>query len=276
MTALLRPAYTAPPPPGPDAPPTRVGLFIAGVQKCGTTTLHHYLAQHAALAPPAIKEPHVFDDEQRDWSVPDYRPLHALYPAPDPARLRFEATPISLFWPPALERIHAYNPAARLIVILRDPVERAWSHWCMEYARGWDDLPFAEAIRAGRTRLPPHDPTAPAWRVFSYIERGRYAAQLARARALFGAERILLLTLADLARDPGATLARVADFAGIPPFPPIVPTQLNPRVPVAWPALPTLADRALIVDALADDMAAFTAMTGMRWPSQAISADSSP
>jgi len=52
MTALLRPAYTAPPPPGPDAPPTRVGLFIAGVQKCGTTTLHHYLAQHAALAPP--------------------------------------------------------------------------------------------------------------------------------------------------------------------------------------------------------------------------------
>ena len=254
----------------------RVGLFIAGVQKCGTSTLFHHLAQHPGLAAPTTKEPHVFDNETLAWPDAAPAPLHALYPPADPHRLRFEATPISLFWPPALARIHAYNPTARLIMLVRDPVERAWSHWCMEYARGWEPLPFAQAIREGRQRLPADHPTADAWRIHSYIERGRYAAQLARAQSLFGADRILVLTLDDLARDPAATLARIATFAGIAPFARPAPLRLNPRPTHAWPALPTAADRALIASELAEDSAAFTAMTAIRWPIRAPAPARSP
>lgn len=248
------------------APDPRVGLFLAGVQKCGTSTLFHHLAQHPGLAPPTTKEPHHFDNEALAWPAADPAPYHALYPPADPTRLRFEATPISLFWPPSLARIHAYNPAARLIMLVRDPVERAWSHWCMEYARGWETLPFAQAIREGRRRLPANDPTAAPWRIHSYIERGRYAEQLARAQALFGPAQILVLTLGDLSRDPAATLARIAAFAGLAPFAPGPALRLNPRPAHPWPALPTAEDRALIAGELADDTAAFARMTGIRWP----------
>ena len=247
----------------------RLGLFVAGVQKCGTSSLFAQLARHPQLAPPAIKETHFFDNEATGWlrdaRAPSYAALHRLFPPAD-HRLRFEATPISIFWPPALARIHAYNPAAKLILIYRDPVERAWSHWRMEVARGAEDLSFAAAIREGRRRLPADARTDPAWRVHSYVERGRYAAQLARARALFGTGRILTLRLEDLVAQPAATMAQVTAFLGVAPARDVVRLHVNAGGAGPGRALPSPADAALIRAELAEDSARFAAMTGIGWP----------
>lgn len=238
-----------------------MGVFVAGVQKGGTTALHAYLARHPDLCPPPRKELHFFDDEARDWRWPGGAALDAV--APDDGRLRFEATPITLFWPGALERLVAYNPWARLILIFRDPVARAWSHWCMNYARGAERLPFAQAIREGRDRLAGVPCWAEEWRKFSYVERGAYGAQLAHALTLFPRRQMLLLRSQDLAGDADGTLARVSDFLGIAPFGPVIPLRENESAQRPWPALPTEADRALIMDELTDDLAHFARLSGL-------------
>jgi len=196
------------------AEPPLVNFLIAGVQKGGTTALFDYLADEPGVALSRVKETHFFDDDGRDWASPDYADYHAQF---DPAGAAAcgEATPIYLYWPGALERIKAYNPAMRLIVMLRDPVARAWSHWRMEYARGAETQPFAWCVREGRRRLFDAEP----WgfhREFSYVERGFYAEQMARLFSLFPKARVLTLRAEDLRRDPGEVLARVRRFLDLP------------------------------------------------------------
>jgi hypothetical protein len=191
----------------------QVDFIVAGVQKGGTTALFDYLSEDARLSLSDVKEVHFFDDETVDWGNPDYGAYHARFPPPD-GRPRGEATPIYLYWPQSLERIAAYNPAMRLIVMLRDPVERAWSHWRMEYARGVESRPFAWCIRQGRQRLFEAHP----WghdREYSYVERGFYGEQLERLFALFPREQVLLLRSDDLSADPNAALGRVRSFLGL-------------------------------------------------------------
>ena len=195
-----------------------VTFLIAGVQKGGTTALYDYLADYPDVALSRVKEVHFFDDETRDWSRPDYGAYHAGFEAPG-GRPCGEATPIYLYWPNALERIAAYNPAMRLVVTLRDPVERAWSHWRMEYARGAELQPFAWCIRQGRQRLFASEP----WgfhREFSYVERGFYAEQLARLFEIFPREQALVIRAEDLRADPGPVLNQVRRFIGLAEAPP--------------------------------------------------------
>ena len=191
-----------------------VAFIIAGVQKGGTTALFDYLGDAADLSLSQVKEVHFFDDETQDWARPDYGAYHANF-APFDGRLRGEATPIYLYWPNSLERMAAYNPAIRLIVMLRDPVERAWSHWKMEYARGIETRPFAWCVREGRQRLFDAEP----WgfhRETSYVERGFYGEQMARLYELFPHAQVLVLRSDDLRREPGATLSQVRSFLGLP------------------------------------------------------------
>src|SRR5438128_3640412 len=122
------------------AEPPLVTFVIAGVQKGGTTALYEYLAEMGDVGLSRQKETHFFDDETLDWARPDYARYHAMFDAPE-GRPCGEATPIYSYWPNALERIAAYNPAMKLILLLRDPVARAWSHWRMEYARGAERQP---------------------------------------------------------------------------------------------------------------------------------------
>ncbi len=192
----------------------RVGFLIAGVQKGGTTALYDYLCDHPDLEMSPVKEPHFFDDEAGvDWACPDYGPYEAQFSGD--GRLKGEATPIYTYWPGALERARAYNPALRLIVLFRDPVARAWSHWRMETARGAENLPFEICIAAGRSRV--DDPAAPGChRVHSYVERGFYAPQVRRLLTLLPRTQCLFLRSADLRTRPETILAGVCDFLGAP------------------------------------------------------------
>jgi hypothetical protein len=201
---------------------SKVDFLIAGVQKGGTTALFRYLQDISSLSLAPGKEVHFFDDETGvDWSAPEYGRYEALFPPPD-GRPRGEATPIYLYWPNCLERIARYNPAMKLILLFRDPVARAWSHWRMEYARGWESEPFAWCIREGKARV--DSPEAPGFhRVYSYVERGFYAAQLERVLNLFPREQLLLLRSEDLDERPAETLGRICAFLGAPgPAEPVV------------------------------------------------------
>lgn len=234
----------------------RLAFLIAGVQKAGTSALHEYLSEVPGLQLPPAKELHVFDDEAQDWSAPDYAALHRAFADDD--RLRGEATPITLYWPHALERVHAYNPAMRLILLFRDPVTRAFSHWQMEYARVAETLPFAAAIREGRARMADSRPTPGFDRVWSYVERGFYGRQLARALALFGREHVLCLPQEELERDPDGTVAGICRFLGVaPPEAPLRPRRVRAAPPIAYPSELRADDVALLAACFAAELERF-------------------
>ena len=247
-----------------------ISVFVCGVQKGGTTSLHAHFCEHPRLSRPHRKELHFFDDETRDWGVPNYTALDSSFHADDGDRLRFEITPIYSFWPPSIERIRSYNPAAKLVFLFRDPFERAWSQWRHEYTLGNETLPFAEAIRGGRSRMEGLPTLARERRVYSYVERGLYGEQVQRVLAHFPREQALFLRSADLRDDHVATLARIASFLGIAPFPNTGPKREHVRRPdIAFPSVPTDADRAHIAGIVRDDIGKFSIMTGLDvtdWP----------
>lgn len=202
-----------------------VDVVIIGVQKAGTTALFDYLSEHPGFSLSRVKEVHFFDDESIDWRAPDYSLYHRHF-EPASTGVRAEATPIYIYWPNSLERLRAYNPAARLVLMLRDPVERAWSHWRMETSRGAESKPFSWCIRAGRHRLFEAEP----WghhREFSYVERGFYGEQVERLLRIFPREQVLVITADALRRDPNGVLARISDFAGVGAPAPVAPREVH-------------------------------------------------
>ena len=204
---------------------SRIDFIVAGMQKAGTTALYDYLTEDSAIGLSRVKEVHFFDDERLDWAAPDYGAYHAQFDWDRPA-IRGEATPIYAYWTGSMERIARYNPAIRLILLLRDPVERAWSHWRMEYARGAETQPFSWCVRQGRRRLFDAEPWG-VHREFSYVERGYYGEQLERIFGLFPRDQVLILGADDLRRDPNPVLAQVNTFLGAPPPPPRAPRDVH-------------------------------------------------
>lgn len=240
----------------------KIGFLIGGVQKGGTTALFAYLQAHPSLEMAPCKEVHFFDDENNvDWHQPDYERYHAAF-GPPSSKVRGEATPIYLYWPNCLERIRAYNPYMRLVFLFRDPISRAYSHWKMETTRGFEDKPFAWAIRDGRARVT--DPQAPGHhRVYSFVERGFYAAQLKRVYEIFPRENVLLLDSNDLHNNPEETLARVCTHVGVEPFEVREPLRAN--VGPGSDIIPDLTpeDRTHLRAIYWEDMAAFTTLSGI-------------
>jgi hypothetical protein len=249
-------------PPAAHPHPDLVSVFIAGVQKGGTSSLAAYFRRHPGLVPASVgKEIHFFDDERADWTVPDYGRLHALFP--DRPGLRYDPTPAYFHWPPCMERIHAYNPAARLILLFRDPIERAFSQWGMYSERGVETLPFSKAIRDGRERIRRAPPLSRPRRTFAYVERGFYAAQLRRALAVFPREQMLFLRSADLLDRDQDTLAAIARFLGLSEFPPSAPIRRNVGSVGTSPSRMSEGDIRMLAELYRDDLEEFAAMTDL-------------
>jgi len=190
----------------------RVAFLIVGAQKGGTTALDAHLRHSPGLCLPQRKELHFFDDETGvDWASPDYAAYEAAFAHAAPGQICGEATPYYMFRPECLDRIRAYNPAMRLVAILRDPVARAHSHWRMQVTRGAEDQPFSRAIREGRARVSGN------LRNFSYVERGFYAAQIDEMLRRFPRGQMHVLLNEDLAATPDRTLADLCGFLGARP-----------------------------------------------------------
>ena len=192
----------------------RLDFFVVGAQKAGTTALETFLRSHPQVQMGRKKELHFFDNENVDWTSPDYAALNASFDWNRSDVLRGEATPIYMYWPKSLERIRAYNRNAKLIVLLRHPACRAYSHWKMEVSRGKEDFPFRLAVAdVGRLRIKVEP--GGVHRVFSYVERGYYSSQIARIFRQFPLRNVLFLRTDDLWRDPAQSFARVSGFLGI-------------------------------------------------------------
>ena len=132
-------------------------------------------------------------------------------------RVLGDRTPIYMYWNPAPQRIARYNPAMKWIMLLRNPVTRAYSHWNMEVKQGRETLPFEVAVRTEAERCRPLLPLQ--HRRWSYVDRGRYSVQLSRIAQSFPAAQMLVLKSEALHADPVDVLARVSAFLGIGPFP---------------------------------------------------------
>ncbi len=148
--------------------------------------------------------------------------------------------------------------------MLRDPVERAWSHWKMEYARGAEARPFAWCVREGRQRLFDAEP----WgfhREASYVERGFYGEQMARALGLFPREQVLAARAEDLRADPGGTLAAVRAFLGLAPGAAPVPIEANVGREMDYGSDLTAADVAWLRGVYARDLDRLADLTGVRF-----------
>ena len=197
---------------------TRIDFFIAGAQKGGTTATADYLGRHKAIRMANRKEVHYFDQDDRDWGADDYASYHGWFQPPVRSALVIgEATPIYLYWPGALERLHAYNKDAKLIFVLRHPSFRAYSHWRMESGRGREKLEFSRAIRSdGRARV--SDTHKGAHRVHSYVERGLYGRQIRKLLELFPRRQCLFLRTDQMWIDPDTQLRTIQGFLGVEPI----------------------------------------------------------
>jgi sulfotransferase family protein len=208
----------------------RVMFLIVGAQKAGTTALHRFLSAHPQLGMPHIKEAHWFDNDRifkagsnSEWLY------HSLFPTGPEIRFWGEATPAYMYVPLALVRIHQYNPKMKLIVILRDPSERAWSHYRMVHdVLHNEPLPFLAAIEAEPVRLMAsagNTAHGSPFRRHAYVTRGLYASQLQRLLTLFPREQQYWLQTEDLRTRHDEELRRIYTFLGVAPEP-IPPSEI--------------------------------------------------
>ena len=291
-------------------PPT---FLVIGAYKAGTTSVHHYLQQHPDVYVPRRKEPNYF--AFGDVAVPVGAPTSGAR-APHPAaassvtrredylrlfdgrrdeRAVGEVSPEYLVNERACEAIRSELPDVRLVAVLRNPVERAFSDYLMYRRDGVEpDADFGRALDQQEQRRRRGEPTG--W----YLETGFYGRQLARYLDAFPPEQVAVHLFEDLVRDPEGTMAAISTFIGVDPVPLASVDQYNasgvPRNPVLgavlrsrrWlgppvkkvlperlrPAIerfvqrgldrPTLAPehRARLVDTYADDVRLLEGLTG--------------
>jgi hypothetical protein len=201
-------------------------FIVAGVQKGGTTFLFQEMLRHPHVAGPLTKEVHFFDGQFHkglDW----YSGMFPVSPANDPM-IRGEASPVYIFHPGAIRRIADTLPDARLIVVVRDPVQRALSHYKHERRLGFEPCEtFEEALALEDSRVADEfarlsdGSLANSFAVghFAYTRRGLYADQLKRAAALMGRDRLLVLVSEEMFADPVAATSAALEFVGAPPHP---------------------------------------------------------
>lgn len=194
-----------------------VDFVLCGTQKGGTTALDAYLREHPELCMANRKEVHFFDNEEHFANRnPDYSKYHAYFSPKKTHKVLGEATPIYMYWDESPKRIFKYNPEMKLIIILRNPIERAYSHWNMERSRNADNLSFRDAINTENERC--REALPYQHRVFSYIDRGHYVDQLRKIWEYFPREQVLVLKNEDLKQNPYDTLNQVANFLGVTQF----------------------------------------------------------
>ena len=209
----------------------RPTYLVIGAQRSGSTSLDDHLSAHPAVLTAAVKEVqyfHRYYERGERW----YRARFPLAVQGTRCRRRTgvtpavgETSPDYLFDPRCPARVHAFDPEMKLIAVLRDPVERAHSHWRMVTRHGQESLSFEDALDREESELAPELERlqeTQGYRDFpfrtSYVARGRYAEQLERWLALFPREQLLVVLSEDMFADPGGTMDVITRFLGVPAF----------------------------------------------------------
>jgi hypothetical protein len=204
-------------------------FVIAGGQRCGTTSLYRYLSMHPSVYPALTKEVHFFDlnySRGINWYAAHFisKSLAERRHKPGSTRITGEASPYYLFHPLAPARLRSLLPDAKIIVILRDPVERAISHYKHEFAKGFETADLETALRLEPIRLQGEEErivtderyNSFAHQHYSYLARGHYSPQLQRLYAIYPTEQLLVLESGRFYKDPHHEYQRTLDFLGLP------------------------------------------------------------
>ncbi len=219
-------------------------FLVIGAQRAGTTSLFRALATHPGVLTPVLqtKGVHYFDtsyDKPLDWYLAHFPTTLARKLAQRRTRVAVvsgEASPYYVFHPAAPARIARDLPETRLIVMLRDPVVRAHSHYHHMLFEGHESAAtFEEAIDLEPARLEGEEERLLAdpgyvskhHQHHSYLARGEYASQLQRLQALFPPERMLVLDSHRVFAEPREGLRRVLHFLGLPEHPAVAFKALN-------------------------------------------------
>jgi hypothetical protein len=226
-------------------------FLIVGQARCGTTSMFDVLEQHPAVFHSLLpkKEVHYFDL--------DYGHSLAWYQCHFPlvasarratrdlgvAPMAFEASPYYMFHPLAPERIHRDLPGVKVLVLVRDPVERAYSAHAHQTGFGGETEPFERALELEDSRLEGEterliaDPAYISFnhRFYAYRTRGYYVDQLEHLERVFGRERIHVIDCGDFFADPGPVYDQVIDFLGLPHLgqPTFTGSNARPRSPMS-------------------------------------------
>lgn len=202
----------------PDAPQKMnwPNFFVIGPHKTGSTSLWMHLKRHPEVFLPIFKHANTFQPERADPGDP--RPCRALYAGANGYKAIGEVRPDYFPDPAVPARIRQVHPDARIIIVLRDPVERAYSHYLTtrytnpggltaEPAKSFREVLLRYQDRSSKLR----------WRSEEYIEHSLYYAPVKRYLEMFGAEQVLLLLFDDLKKNPSEFLARIARHIGVDP-----------------------------------------------------------
>ena len=193
-------------------------FLIIGAMKGGTTSLFHYLSQHSKILVPEYKEPAFFawhNDKGYDWYL-------SKFPKKEDKgdKLTFEATALYLYMEDSPSRIKKYLPNVKLIAILRNPTERAYSHWNFYHESDYvneneyrltnlkDTRSFEKAVQAelnGKVRSDAH----------TYLKNGYYYEQVKRYCSLFDKENLLILDFSELKNDISSLMSKICSFLEI-------------------------------------------------------------
>lgn len=216
-------------------------FIVVGAQRSGTTTLYRLLSEHPAVVRPTVSKGTGYFEVNyrrgRRW----YR---GHFPLRITARLRggrhavtFESSGYCLFHPLSAQRMARDLPNVKVVVMVREPVERAYSAHKHELARGFETEPFETALELeeDRTRgevermIADPDYESYSHRHHAYLARSRYSEQIARFVDALGADRVHIVDADAFFGDPQASFARLVDFLGLPPWQPGAVEQWNAR-----------------------------------------------
>ena len=215
--------------------------LIIGTQKGGTTSLHGYLSQHPQVSASTIKEVHYFDKNYQrgeNW----YR-THFPHARLDLRPICGESSPFYMFCPNTPARAASLLPDVKIIALLRNPVDRAYSHYQLTRRRNREPLSFEEAIAAEPQRIAGErerliaDPTSDSqsYRNYSYLSRGAYLSQLRHWWKFFSRKQILILQSENFFRDTPRVFDRVLSFLSLdrwhpPQFANLYPGKYTTRI----------------------------------------------
>lgn len=194
-----------------------VDFLIIGAAKCGTTSLYNYLIQHPDILPAIKKEIHFFDfyyDYGLEWYKTKFKKKYAN-------KIIGEASPFYLYHPQVAERVFKTLPKTKLIILLRNPVERAISHYFFckpnldfETALKQEYIVYDELNKMKNNQeYNIHD-----IRYYSYLSRGIYIDQIKRWRQFFPKNQMLIIFSEELFNDPQKTVDKVFKFLNVSKF----------------------------------------------------------
>ncbi len=192
-------------------------FFIVGAPKAGTTSLYYYLSEHPEVFMSPVKEPNFFSFEEieaqklyyKEKGIGDFKEYLNLFKGAKDEKVIGEASVSYLFYPKVPLKIKKLIPDAKIIIILRNPIERAYSHYLMDYKLGYINIPFEEVV---------YKKTNSKWANLyyqQYIELGFYYQQVKRYIDIFGENQVKIFFSENLKNEPKKVIFSLFSFLKI-------------------------------------------------------------